>query len=86
MNDCQLQFASAFFDDTNDVLPTDMPNQQTWPAAADLAEVTDMEVMEGLDDEEDTPPGDIEEDDLPLDKLVLCKASATEVVLQPAES
>ena len=84
-----MEFASAFFNDTDDVLRaeeaqgdagtvTRAAGGDAWPEVADLAE--DLDIMELIDDddEEDTSPGDIveDEDDLPQELLDECIAKA----------
>ena len=86
MNDCQLQFASAFFTDTEDVAAVELVEpvgavtraaaEEAWPDVADLAFVGQVDIED--EDEEDASPGDIEEDpdDLPVNNLVALRAAA----------
>lgn len=77
MNDCQLQYASAFFADTDDTLLADAAVELAEPAGAVTRavaeagqeawpEAADLVFGGGMEeeeeDEEDTSPGDIEED------------------------
>ena len=93
MNDCQLQFSSAFFADTEDApLPEALAGptgaltraaaaaEEGWPDAADLAFGEEDNVATD-EDEEDTSPGDIEEDpdDLPVADLADLRARAQEI-------
>jgi alpha-D-ribose 1-methylphosphonate 5-triphosphate synthase subunit PhnI len=92
VNDYQVQFASAFFADMEDALLADglvaqeqaepagaltrAANEEGWPDVVGLEEVVEED-----EDEEDTSPGDIEEDpdDYPASDLAKLKAAAQEI-------